>query len=161
MQCKKVQELLLSDYTDEELAAGPRQSLQRHLDSCAACRAYRAQLDAVRAPLRSARPIVPPERVWEEVSRRIDVPQRAPVFAALEALFGGLKRLLLPHPAFTFSGAAVLAVFVVFLLVVQPWKTAQVLMPRTGEDAASGMVLGEANGDLQFNFETAVEEFFL
>jgi len=73
MSCERARELIHRRLDGELMDAVRRQELEDHLDSCAACRRARAELDSVQAALR-ALPRIPMRdealrEVWEQTSR--------------------------------------------------------------------------------------------
>ncbi len=61
----------LSAFIDDDLPAGERAALETHLAGCAACRSLAADLGRIRNAAKHLGPIVPPERVWEDVQMKI------------------------------------------------------------------------------------------
>jgi hypothetical protein len=70
MQCTQyrqwIQELL-----DGTLGAIRRAELERHLDECASCRAFDADLQAIHEATASLQPLAPPDGVWLQVAGRL------------------------------------------------------------------------------------------
>jgi hypothetical protein len=70
MKCAQFREWIqeLSDGTLGSLAAG---HVARHVEQCAACRAFAADLQAIRDAAESLDPLEPPDRVWLQLAGRL------------------------------------------------------------------------------------------
>lgn len=73
MECKKVQDRLLTDYLDKELGAGENSGIESHLSGCAHCREFltAVQKSAV-VPFKEAREMQPDSAVWQRIQERIE-----------------------------------------------------------------------------------------
>lgn len=75
-------DLTLNDYADDVLGAADRADVDRHLASCAACRALVDDLRAVANAAAALAPVEPPAGVWprlaDAIRRESGVPLRAP-----------------------------------------------------------------------------------
>lgn len=83
MNCKTVQELILTDYSDGQLAPRRRQQVEGHVQGCPACRmlAQRVRKESV-APFERLPKAVPDEFAWLRLKREIERQQslsQAPV----------------------------------------------------------------------------------
>lgn len=69
MDCKKVRDMLLTDYLDNELDSQRMVEVDRHLNGCSACREV---LEAARAvTLKGGRAFEPDPAVWQGIHERI------------------------------------------------------------------------------------------
>jgi anti-sigma factor RsiW len=89
-------EIALNDYVDEALPPAGRADVDRHLESCAGCRAIVTDLRDLKRASSELPPLTPPERAWERI--RADVTRQAG--DARHPVPGGAAR---PRPA---GGAA-------------------------------------------------------
>jgi anti-sigma factor RsiW len=64
-------ELALNDYIDRSLGEGERADIERHLDSCAACRSLVADLREITRATKMLGPIEPPAAVWRRLEQAI------------------------------------------------------------------------------------------
>ncbi len=72
MKCKRVMELLLTEYIDERLNEKENLEVKNHLESCQGCRDYYNLINKeVVAPLRNAREVTPSEEVWQGIRNKI------------------------------------------------------------------------------------------
>src|SRR6185295_6403993 len=71
---ESIQELI-----DGTIGAIRRAELERHLDGCAECRAFLADLEAIRRTADSLDPLDPPDGVWLQIAGRLRQEGRAQV----------------------------------------------------------------------------------
>ena len=72
MNCKKIQELLMTDYIDGELNEKMQASILEHLATCDRCKRFEENLkEKVINPLKSVEKQYPPYFVWENIKNRI------------------------------------------------------------------------------------------
>ena len=67
MNCHECQPLL-SAYVDQSVRADDRAAVERHLRTCAQCRALADDFAAIRDAAGSLEPLVPPAHVWRQLS---------------------------------------------------------------------------------------------
>jgi hypothetical protein len=61
----------IQERSDGTLGSLRRADLDRHLDECAACRAFAADLHAIQDAAESLEPLAPPDRVWLQLAGRL------------------------------------------------------------------------------------------
>jgi len=110
MKCRQIQDLILTDYTDNEAPEAVRRQVEEHLAACSACRQFQA---AVRAravePLQEAERAQAPARLWSRVTSAI---YAQPLEPAPAGVLERIKNLVAaPRPALALSTVAVLLVF--------------------------------------------------
>jgi anti-sigma factor RsiW len=64
-------EPLLSELVDGALTPDEQRRVEAHLDTCAACRRIRRDLERVRRAARALAPVPPPDHVWLEVAGQV------------------------------------------------------------------------------------------
>ena len=75
MKCKKIQKLILADYTDGEMTASDRQKVADHIRTCENCRALEKRLkESIIAPLARTEHVHPPKEVWSRIKGAIEEP---------------------------------------------------------------------------------------
>lgn len=73
MECKKIQELLLTDYLDGEASDALQNEIERHVNSCHTCRQLeRDLLKTVIEPLRKAKESKPPDFLWNHIKEALE-----------------------------------------------------------------------------------------
>jgi predicted anti-sigma-YlaC factor YlaD len=93
MKCKKIQKLILTDYTDGEMTAFDRQKVADHIRTCAKCRAFEARVkENIITPLRQTERVQPPEEVWSRIKETLQEPERESI---MESITDSLKGLFI------------------------------------------------------------------
>ena len=64
-------ELVINDYVDNALPASERAEMERHLATCAACRALVDDLREIARAAKTLEPLEPPARVWPRIATSI------------------------------------------------------------------------------------------
>ncbi len=115
MNCKKIRDLILTDYRDGELSPSMKKKVDGHLEGCAACREFfRTVQEAVIAPFQTVSLKAPPEFVWYRIKDKIAAGQAEPV-AEPAVQPGFLSRLFsAPVPVYAVLVAIVLISGVLF-----------------------------------------------
>jgi len=70
MQCSRYREWI-QELADGTLGSIRRAELERHVDECADCRAFAADLQAIRDATASLEPLAPPDGVWLQLAGRL------------------------------------------------------------------------------------------
>jgi Putative zinc-finger len=73
MTCEQLEERL-ADWLEQDVDAGTRAALERHVSGCARCRALVADLAAVRRQAVSLPELVPSRDLWPDIEARIQAP---------------------------------------------------------------------------------------
>lgn len=72
MQCNYVREMILTDYTDNELSAAQSKTISEHIASCEDCFNFHKQVQQITvAPIRFSETKPMPSHLWEKVSEKI------------------------------------------------------------------------------------------
>ena len=162
MECKKIQDRLITEYLDKELGAAEHSGIEEHLSGCAYCREF---FEAVRKsavlPFKTAGAMQPGSTVWQGIQEKIEAER-----SCSENWFGKLADALapflrMPQPVFrvAFASALILAV-----VVVTQWPSGYV-HPAYAYIEEQMMFMGELragntdllNGDLK-DYDAAFEE---
>lgn len=99
MKCKKVQKLILTGFTDNELDEALKEKVRDHIGKCPACQELGESLEKdVIVPLRQDERLMPREEVWESIKESIGepIPLRSSfsIQEALDKLFAVRKPAL-------------------------------------------------------------------
>ena len=163
MNCKKVQELILTDYLDNELKAYARDEIKAHLASCSRCREFEqaAQRDA-HGLFRGLGPVQPPESVWQNIKGAIQQKQQQSVPVFLERLFDLVREsFVVRRPAYAFATAFTVILTVVFFMG-QPARQKMLVKDYLIQKSAFMVALNKApNGEIDsvVDFNTAIEQY--
>jgi hypothetical protein len=72
MECKKIQELLLTDYIDGEAGDALKNEVERHVNICHTCRQFKQSLLKIAIePFRKAKESKPPDLAWNRIKEAI------------------------------------------------------------------------------------------
>lgn len=73
MNCKKIRDIVITDYIDNELDEKTRREIEQHLNNCADCRAFeKALLSTVVGPLKNAETVNPPDVLWSRIKNNLE-----------------------------------------------------------------------------------------
>lgn len=165
MNCKKIQDLILTDYIDQELDLEGRKQIDLHLENCEACQEVllHVQKEATE-PLEHAQKVSVPQSVWNEIKREII--EKAERKTLIEEAYGHVKDFfVVRRPVFALSTA-----LVVLLLVVSFVRMPGLMDKKVSYSGDVHLVetfaylAGVDSFDDESNnggFGTAVEEYFL
>jgi len=77
MNCKKVRELILTDYLDDQMSAREKEALEQHLAQCQLCKKLASNARKVGDELfADAGRIDPPEFIWHRIKRAVTAGQQ-------------------------------------------------------------------------------------
>lgn len=161
MRCKKIQELLKSDYLDGETNPGERRDIAEHLEQCLECRSVEQELQAQRRFFQEAKRQQPPDHVWQNIRNAIveessdqDNQPRAGILERLREFFWP------PRPIFALASAITMVVFIAVLAGVII-SQGQFFNKENGGESFTEYRL---NGDNELTLSglgTGIEEYFL
>lgn len=147
MRCERVQELILTDYTDRALDEKLAREIDEHIRSCDACREFkRAAGESAVQPFRAARSAEAPSYIWERVKQKIaaETPARVGI---LDNIFWSLGRI--PKPAVAFAAAAAL---IIAVLIARPIAQTRAANEYMAEQISfmmqADIIEGNGNGEL-------------
>ena len=160
MNCKKVRDLILGDYIDNELSERLKQAVEGHLHGCCGCREY---LSAVRsaniASFDPARRFAPPDCVWQAIRGTLD--RQEVRIARPAAGLGGLRIFIFRHkPVFALSSAmAVVLIAALFLLPLNNQRMVREHFVAQADFLAKGVRTSPVDSPVEL--ETGIEYFLL
>lgn len=162
MDCKHIQESIITDYIDGRASAALQMQVQDHLAQCAACRAFE---QAVRSqavqPFQTAGKQEPPHQLWQDIKVAI---QQAPAQhkpALLERLYGVIRESVAAHrPAYALVPVMTLILMVTLYFQSPMYKQMLVKDYLGSQVSFMTAMAGSANGDLDdvAGFNSAIEE---
>lgn len=169
MKCSKVMKLLAADYVDGELGERIRSEVERHLETCPACRGFEAAVrSAAVEPFRTADRVKAPSSLRSSVMLRVREGR-----ASDGSGFGwpGFRAILRAHRA-VYATAIAMAVLIVAFIMHSPYITREGGSLVEGTDALSDYLIEQSSafsngsGDNAGNnnspgYGTLVEEFLM
>lgn len=165
MNCKKIRNLIITDYIDQEASESVRKEILGHIKVCAGCRVFEQALrEKASDPLRKVQAVRPPESIWQRIQEAIEEEEAGQQSPSLlrrvsDFLAGTVFK---PRPVVVFSSAFI--VILVTLLFMQGPFYRQ-LAVKTYLREQSGYMLSMStpvNGELEksIGFGTAIENVF-
>lgn len=169
MNCKKIQELILTDYVDGEMDEGEKEVVLRHSANCVDCQNFMVTAkEMIHEPFRNVESINPDALLWYKIKQGIETEKERhgrdkPSIGILEMMrYRG--RILIP--------AIVMAVVVIVVIWTDIITFQQFSMYRTGrtdssQEASLAVNYGMEDESVEYalmenaNFQTAIEEYFL
>lgn len=165
-QCKKVKDLILTDYLDEQLNEDQKKIIEEHLSICVICREYElAARKTVIEPFNNVEKQNPPEAAWHKIKEQIKEEQRQ----GLTSSFADLIRRINPF-AYALKPALavvtiVIIIFVATAIIKLTSENSEVVKVDPGKQIEcinyliSVFSQGSMNGNNDFG--TSIEEYFL
>jgi predicted anti-sigma-YlaC factor YlaD len=106
MNCKRIQEFLITDYIDGQMADKTKSIIDQHLAHCPVCMGYLSSIkkEAVN-PFVNVSKDVPDQLLWAQIKQTIEEEQQQQLEASLKPNFWERIRLAVhvPRPAFAFA----------------------------------------------------------
>ena len=171
MNCKKIQDLLMTDFLDGELEGSRRQQIDDHLKTCPACLEVKQHiLEASVHPFQGLTQIKPPKSVWEKIEGRLDQEERQPVMMRKIAHLvettreGCAKIFSLPKPVLAVALGAILVVVVFATLKLPVYHQQEITGTYLAQEMSYLHQLGNAKVELvdeNGSLGTAIETLFL
>jgi predicted anti-sigma-YlaC factor YlaD len=166
MNCKKIQELILTDYIDAQMGDKQKSLIDQHLDLCHDCKEYfRVVKEGVVHPFININCAVPNEQLWARIKQTIEEEQQQQVEKSFVPNFWERIRsaVHIPRPAFA------LATFLTMILMIGTTGQFMInsqIMKIKGQDQVeylSSLIdepvdLASNNGN---DSQTAIEKYFL
>ena len=119
MNCKKIRELLLTDYLDKQTELELRTEVEEHLNICPECRRLEEEIRrAVVLPFKDAKGPQAPQYLWLNIKKRI-AQRESSKRGLLDWLREKIRVFSLPAPALTFASTMVILLAVVGLVAKQ------------------------------------------
>jgi len=119
MNCKKVRELLLTDYLDKQTGLELRTEVEEHLKICPECRRLEDEIRrAIVLPFKDAKGPQAPHYLWLNIKERI-AERESSKRSLLDWLREKLQVFSLPAPALTFASTMVILLAVFGLIAKQ------------------------------------------
>ncbi len=163
MNCKKIKEIVATDYIDGQLDIAVRQEIEKHLTQCKGCREFALELEEEsKFLLEGLEQFVPPESVWHNIedfvtSKRESFDLRS-IPARVFEFLGGFRK-----PAFALASS--LVILIVALSILRQPQGGQEVTAYFEDGAEFIFYLSDESengfGSESGGFGTAIEEYFL
>ena len=119
MNCKKMRELLLTDYLDKQTEPELSTKVEEHLRICPECRRLEAEIRrAIVVPFKDAKGPQAPQYLWRNIKERI-AQRESSRRSLLDRLREKLQVFSFPAPALTFASTMVILLAVFGLIAKQ------------------------------------------
>jgi anti-sigma factor RsiW len=162
MLCRKIQELLKTDYLDGQANQKQMQDIQDHLALCAKCCQLEKELQSQRALFQKAKQQKVPERVWQNIRDAIireglneEESLSAGVFTRLRSY------LFAPKPVFVLATTLAVAIFFAFLAGVFIQKKLSLSKENIPETDIAVYSPSSVSDVPLYELGTDIEEYFL
>jgi len=165
MNCKRTQELIMTDYSDNEANDALRKDVERHLNSCNGCRDFKRNLEeAAIQPFRTTEKVKPPDFVWNRIKENITSEKeekRNVLFNLRDSLYNVFA---VRKPAFAVT-AVIVTIIIALFLARPPFNGTKLVNNYVGEQIEF-LILLDVNATDSLDGEyadlgTSIEEYLL
>jgi len=165
MNCKKIQELILTDYLDDQISDDWRPRIKIHFARCNQCKEFfEAARKAVAEPFVNVNKINPPEFIWQRVKETIMAEQQKKT-SLVASFLEKLKSIsYAPKPAFAIAMTMAMVILVVTMVKLRINNQETLSVNSEGQRGYLAYsieepvdILANDNG----GFGTSIEEYFL
>lgn len=156
MRCRKIQDLIVTDYSDNEISPENKNLVEEHLANCSRCREYKTILTKFAIePFRKIRTSKPSDSVWRRIKEAIEPENR---FSLAPKFF------YIPRPVFALATAMVLVLFLG--IFAKAYINKQEIARLHSQEQVEYLTSLFRGNDYVSNSEgmsygTAIEEYFL
>lgn len=160
MNCNEIQELLVTDYFDGQMAKDLEDAVKKHIDTCRLCRKRLDELENLRTMFKKASRFTPPPEVWWRIREAI-ITQRAKERRNAFSYAGMTFRQFFSAKPMAVALTLLVIIFT-FILVYKPAGERQLSSNgHNGHVGELALWLYEDNTDETYSFGTEIEEYFL
>ena len=159
MNCKEIQELIMTDYIDGEIEEKLEKEVREHLKSCSRCQEFEGSLrkEAIE-PFKKVEPVSPPEFTWSKIKRRIEEEKTK---GWLAGLGDGLRAIFtIRKPAVAAATIAVVILIIAVIFTQLPFSRRNGLNEYLAEQAEFLSYLDKEETS-SLDLGTNLEEYFL
>ncbi|MFH1458075.1 MAG: anti-sigma factor [Candidatus Omnitrophota bacterium] len=162
MRCRKIQELLKTDYLDGEVNQDQEQLIRGHLAGCPHCRGLEQELQSQRVLFQGVRQQEAPERVWQNIREKILTEGLNQEERLSVGVFERLRNYLFaPKPIYVLARALAVIIFVALFAGTFLRKSSFFNTVNYQDSFNTVYSLDSMNGDILYDFGTSIEEYFL
>jgi anti-sigma factor RsiW len=159
MNCKRAEELILTDYIDGALKGDALKELEDHIALCDECRNFAWEAASAGKAVKALKKETPPAGIWQNI--KAEVSQKEEPMDILERVLDPLRQFLAAYrPAVAVAVAAVMVLFVLTALRVTT-NTGALTTAVTQDDILMISSLDNGWSDTDESLGTSAEEYFL
>jgi anti-sigma factor RsiW len=116
MNCRKIQEIILTDYIDDQLDQKRKCFIDEHLEHCHQCREFAAiAQERLVKPFSNAEKQEVPAIIWDQVKESIAA-QQEPKVSLIEEILERLRQVVsMPRPVFAMASLVTLVLMISIL----------------------------------------------
>ena len=116
MECNKVQDLILTDYIDNEMPQESKEDLERHLLSCPSCQKFKMLVKKFSLdPFEDCPSPEVPKEIWQNIQQKIPMQQKLSFTDFFNGFLEKVRLVFFPKPRWA------LALSASFLLIMMLW----------------------------------------
>lgn len=166
MKCKKIKELILTDYLDGQMDEEQKKQIEKHLASCVHCKEYElVTRKTVIEPFSNTERLNPPEIIWHKIKEQIEEKQQQELSSPFADLIRRIKSLLyVPKPALAVATIVIVSLITVTIIRL-PSKNQEIVKvsPENQVECVNYLisVFNQDSLDENNDFGTSIEEYFL
>lgn len=163
MNCKQIQELIITDYIDKQIDPKKKEKLRTHLKECNACRKFASVAEETMQPFNKAETTNAPEHIWQAVKNRIEESTQPAESNIIMDFLRNLSPLtILSRPRLAVVSVLVTVIFIGIFIIGQPLIKKAMINNYLNEQVLFLDGLEEDIADEDYlNLDTSIEEFFL
>ncbi len=165
MNCKKVKELILTDYLDRQVNEEQKKQIEKHLASCVNCKEYElAARKTVIEPFNKTERVNPPEEIWHKIKGQVEEEQKELANPFTDFIHRIKSLLYVPRPVLAVP-TIVIVLLIVVTIIYLPSKKQETLEvnPESRIESINYMmsVFNQDSMDEDNGIATDIEEYFL
>ena len=164
MNCKKIQELIITDYLDNEVSAAVREEVRAHLASCPGCREFeQAVRRSASEPFRKMKRQEPSAEIWQRIKAALEQKQEKESRGLLAGFLDSLSSVFRSRkPVFALSSAIAAAIMVIFLVQAPLYRQKMINQYLQDESQYMLSLRAPVNGGIEseLEFGTGIEQYF-
>jgi anti-sigma factor RsiW len=156
--CKKIKDLILTDYVDSQLDNSIKGQVEAHLSQCESCRSFAQEVEShLVVPFEKAQLQEVPSEVWESIKQKVS--QESQPQGIKDLIQGWIEGFNFPRfvPA--------VASFVMFVCissaVLLNWQTKQAQIQEQGSYVEFMLSSAASNAKDSYDLGTPIEQYFL
>ncbi len=163
MNCKNIQDKILTDYLDGAMTEKQSNLMEEHIIHCAECRAFEAAArKTVAEPFEHALLEKTPDAVWLNIKESIEQGPQKNVSPLIKLIESWKQIFTFSFPRYVLASAALVFLIAVFIMPVLRGNQIKIAQEQN-EDLMyfESILLVEDFNDNSNGYETDIEQYFL